>query len=664
MSRFSLLSRKTRKSIQFRFSLWAGLCLTATSGSIALFSAWTARETSLEGAREQATSQSQQVAREASNQLAATLQGARTLSKSLSAVKNEALGLDLSRENVQGILEIYLSGNPDLESVFTCWEPDAFDGLDVAYEGLEGTDSSGRFITRCRRSKGGTISVESMLGYESTAPGTRGGRVGDYYMLPRTTQKEYVSAPFASEVREDHSQLIRLTTPIVSGGIFYGIVGVDLYLDALGESVANADSSFPGSELCLYSHDGSLVARTGTVLDGSEAYALPESNQQSALPRTGEWLVRAAQVSIGSCPTPWRAELAIPMESVTAAARGLMWRQLVLGGLLTAGALLLMWVIAGGIVRPIRQTAAAMADISKGEGDLTRRLELDTEDEVAELAEAFNEFVEKIGSLIREVAECTGTISDVSQEIDGTSKTMLSAASDSADRIEQATGSTSDVRSRMEEMAISMDQMSSSIREIADNSNRAATVVSSTSNLASGASDKINALETSAREIESVVELISGIAEQTNLLALNATIEAARAGEAGKGFSVVAIEVKDLADETGRATVQISERIQAIQRDTTTAIASIADVIERISEIDQISQTIAAAVEEQTSTTQRIGSSVQNAADICSGIADTMVAVSSSAESTRDGANKTEGSAEGLATHAQTLGSLVGQFRY
>ena len=664
MRKPNLLSSANRRSIQFRFSLWAGLCLTATAGSIAVFSAWTAHTTSIEAAEAQAQARSSQHAREASSQLAAALQGARTLAKSLSAVKDEDVGLDLSRENVNGILEIVLEDNPDLDGVFTCWEPDAFDGLDIAYEGVDGYDGSGRLVTSCRRDPGGEIHLEAMSDYESTSSGPAGGRLGDYYLVPRETQREYASAPFWSGPGEDARQLVRLSTPIVADGTFYGIVGVDLCLSGLQDTVTNCESAFRGSEISIYGHDGTLVARTGADVGRGAGLEGPTTPDSSAVERGEGWLVHAAEIPIGTSTTPWRAELAIPMESVTAAATALMWRQIVLGGVLTGAALLLMWFIAGGMVRPIRQTADAMADISKGEGDLTRRLELDSQDEVAELAEAFNEFVGKIGGLIQEVADCTGTISSVSDEIDGTSKGMLSAASESADRIEQATGSTKDVRSRMEEMALSMDQMSSSIREIADNSNRAATVVRSTSDLASSASNKINALETSAREIESVVELISGIAEQTNLLALNATIEAARAGEAGKGFSVVAIEVKDLADETGRATVQISERIQAIQRDTTTAIESIADVIERISEIDQISQTIAAAVEEQTSTTQRIGSSVQTAADICSGIADSMVAVSTSAESTRDGANQTESSAAGLAVHARTLGDLVGQFRY
>jgi methyl-accepting chemotaxis protein len=168
----------------------------------------------------------------------------------------------------------------------------------------------------------------------------------------------------------------------------------------------------------------------------------------------------------------------------------------------------------------------------------------------------------------------------------------------------------------------------------------------------------------SSAEIGGVVKLITSIAQQTKLLSLNATIEAARAGAAGKGFAVVANEVKDLANETGKATEQITQKIQAIQQDTEKSVEALTEISGVIARMNDISATIASAVEEQTATTNEIARNVTEAAKGGAQVTENIELVARAAKSTSGGAQDTLLAADELARMAAELQKMVGQFKY
>jgi methyl-accepting chemotaxis protein len=205
--------------------------------------------------------------------------------------------------------------------------------------------------------------------------------------------------------------------------------------------------------------------------------------------------------------------------------------------------------------------------------------------------------------------------------------------------------------------------MGASIREIANNANDAARIAGEAVALVQDTNATVSRLGDSSRAIGDVVRVITSIAEQTNLLALNATIEAARAGEAGKGFAVVANEVKELAQETATATEDIVRRIEAIQSDTTGAVAAIARIDEVIAQISDYQTTIASAVEEQTATTNEMSRSVSQAAQGTGSIAESIGMLSAGSSETGSDAASARAAAEGLATITTELSRLVGQFK-
>jgi len=334
---------------------------------------------------------------------------------------------------------------------------------------------------------------------------------------------------------------------------------------------------------------------------------------------------------------------------------------LIVLALLAVGLVLaLCIVIAKGILTPLNATVSMLNEVSQG--NLSRRIEVSGTDEIAQMGVALNNTIDNLSRVMTELSSDAKTLSSASEELSNTSQQLGTNSQQTTTQAAAVSAAAEQVSQNVQTVSTATEEMSASIKEISKNASEAAEVASSAARLAGATTATMTKLSESSAEIGNVIKVITSIAEQTNLLALNATIEAARAGEAGKGFAVVANEVKELAKETAKATEDIGAKVEAIQNDAKGAVQAIDEITAVIGRINDIQNTIASAVEEQTGTTNEISRNISETAKGSSDIASNITGVATAATETQRSASASLGAANELSKLAVKLGEVVSQF--
>ncbi|MBN1971427.1 MAG: methyl-accepting chemotaxis protein [Candidatus Delongbacteria bacterium] len=286
--------------------------------------------------------------------------------------------------------------------------------------------------------------------------------------------------------------------------------------------------------------------------------------------------------------------------------------------------IVLMILVKKVIVSQIEKITLMLKDVSEGDGDLRKRLEVGSGNEFSEMVLHFNNFISKLHSIISDITNNTKVLTTESEELSIVSDHVAESSVKMNDKTQKVVISANETRKNNDYVAENMnrtsknlssvasatEQMSMTVGDIASNSEKARNISNEAVYQATSVTEKMNKLKASAKEIGMVTETISNISGQTNLLALNATIEAARAGAAGKGFAVVANEIKDLARQTAVATEDIKEKIDGIQNSTSEAVNEIAKISQVIANVSEIITNIASSIEEQAIVTKDVANNV------------------------------------------------------
>nr|WP_239522734.1 methyl-accepting chemotaxis protein [Geodermatophilus sabuli] len=408
-----------------------------------------------------------------------------------------------------------------------------------------------------------------------------------------------------------------------------------------------------------------LAESYGAYTDGISAFVHAAVADQAAARARFEEIQAANDLTDGAVGA---AKDALAAESAAAQVRldGAIARSQTVGLVVAALALLAILGISAltlrSVTRPVRQVKVALEALATG--DLTVATGVRSRDEVGQMAAALDTAQTALRAVLTEVASSATAVAASSEELSASSAQISASAEETSAQAGVVSGAAEEVSRSVETVAAGAEQMGASIREIAGSAADASAVASRAVAAAGTTTATVAKLGESSVEIGNVVKVITSIAEQTNLLALNATIEAARAGEAGKGFAVVANAVKELAQETAKATEDIARRVQSIQGDTTAAVAAIEEISQIVAQISDRQTTIASAVEEQTATTSEMARSVTEAAGGAGEIAANITGVSTAAESTTQALSQTRVAVDELSRMAAGLRTTVGRFTY
>ncbi|MCO8169190.1 methyl-accepting chemotaxis protein [Pseudomonas sp. 21LCFQ02] len=462
-------------------------------------------------------------------------------------------------------------------------------------------------------------------------------RARGWYKAAQGAGKTIVTEPYIAS--SSGKLVVTVATPVSQQGQMIGVAAADISLESISKTINSLNFGGHGYAF-IVSADGKILIHpdANRVLKPlSEVY--PDNTPKVAAGVSEIESADKAEIIAFTPvegPTSSRWYVALVLERDAAYAMLGEFRSSAITAMLVVvlAVILILGLLIRVLMQPLHQMGSAMRDIAAGEGDLTKRLNITSQDEFGELARSFNQFVERIHTSIREVASTAAQLGDVANQVVQASNSSIGSSDEQAHRTESVAAAINELGAAAQEIARNAAQTSQKSGDASQLAGDGRQVVQQSIGAMNELSAKISescarieSLNGKTANIGQILEVITGISQQTNLLALNAAIEAARAGEAGRGFAVVADEVRNLAHRTQDSAQQVQGMIEELQtgaRDAvTTMLASqrhsessvditnragerLGSVTQRIDEINEMNQSVAAATEQQTAVVESI----------------------------------------------------------
>ncbi|MBG6826060.1 methyl-accepting chemotaxis protein [Pseudomonas aeruginosa] len=676
-----------RLSIQWKITLLAGLCLLGVVALLVGLSVYRMQHSSVlvKSASTQMLDESARLRLEARGELQAlriqryfmdAFQYGKGFSRQILFLRDQAQKRFLDaydlREDLTRQVRTALAANPEVLGLYVVFEPNALDGKDELFvdQPALGSNDKGRFSLYWAQATPGQLESESMIESElaDTSSGPSGAAYNAWYTCPKESGQPCVLDPYFDKVGERQLLMTSIAFPLELDGKVIGVMGLDINLSnlqALSEQgnrelydgVGQVGILSPAGLFAGNSRDAGLLGKNLAKADPQHAGELLQllAAGKSRLFNENDDLKVLQPLQPIPGAKPWGVLLEVPKSALLGPALALerqlddmrregTWVELGLGLGAAVLGLLVRWLSARGVTRPILGVAHMLRDIASGEGDLTQRLPHTGRDELGELAGWFNRFLDKLQPIIRDVKVSVRDARSTADQSAAISSQTSAGMQQQFREIDQVATASHEMTATAQDVARSAAQAADAARG-ADQATRdglalidrtTQSIDSLAANLTS-AMGQVEQLASSSEEIGSVLEVIRAIAEQTNLLALNAAIEAARAGDAGRGFAVVADEVRNLARRTQDSVEQIRGVIEGLQQGTRDvvdamhgshrqaqgsveqvdeAVAALQRIGEAVTVINDMNLQIASAAEEQSSVAEEINRNVAAIRDV------------------------------------------------
>jgi methyl-accepting chemotaxis protein len=627
------------------------------------------------------------------------LDSARTMADTFVLTKKSG-PVKFGREQINAILLNVLENNKDFNGTYSCWEPDAIDGNDARYTGTGGGNNAetGRFTPYWTRSSSGKIAVQPLVEYDTDAKHPNGVLKGGWYITPKADNKESVLDPIPYIVQGKQVWLATFSVPISSGGRFYGVAGCDYNLDFVQQLAQNVSRGlFEGnSTVVIVSNMGLIVADSSNpgrigqqYFDSSEISrelltAVQKGGKLTKIDdKTGE-IIALAPIELGQTGKPWAVLVRVPskiafaqiesMNKILAAsnAASILFQVLIGIAVIFAG-IVVLWFGAGSVAKPVKTVSSTLSVIAEGGADLTKRINMKRNDEIGLLSDSYDKFVGKLAVIVDTVKKASSgleiSIRDLSasavnssaslNEISSNLKSMksqiesqgscvdnseeamrgiLSLINSMESTIESQNQAIANSSSAIEQMMGNITSVSSTMEQLHDNFSKLKDVTMVGKSKLQSFAEKVMMISEQSANLMETNNTIASISSQTNLLAMNAAIEAAHAGVSGSGFSVVADEIRKLAEQSAKQSHDTSTKLKEIKRiieelvqASGAAEASFSSILDGITDVDTLETEVSQAMAEQNTGSQHILSAIDGLKSVSTQVTETSADMSKKA---------------------------------